>query len=140
MVVCEFHAHASFSRWFMRTIVIRARTPREIVIDCAYTMCFLVYWRRDVVQRPDVVNLKANMLTSQTYQDMLSLCRSVILAVQIYALKYPNMLFDSSRMSSRFSEHTFQMLRSATKNGNKSLCNAVHEVSEIILKAAGDGD
>ncbi len=43
-------------------------------------------------------------------------------------------------MSSRFSEHTFQMLRSATKNGNKSLCNAVHEVSEIILKAAGDGD
>ena len=67
------------------------------MIDCAYTMCFLVYWRRDVVQRPDVVNLKANMLTSQTYQDMLSLCQSVILAVQIYALKYPNMLFDSSR-------------------------------------------
>ena len=44
---------------------------KNIVKDCAYVMCFLVYRRRDTVQRPEQVNVSTNMFTSHTYQDML---------------------------------------------------------------------
>lgn len=63
------------------------------------SMFFLCYWRRDVVQRArkKTASLQDNFITAETYQDVLCLCQTLILAVQLFRDKFPHMVFDASR-------------------------------------------
>lgn len=68
--------------------------------------------------RKDIANM-TNMITRETSQDVLSSCMMMILAVKLFREHYNTVKFEPSRMSSRFSEYVFQLLRSVTKTSNK---------------------
>ena len=80
----------------MRIFLVRSRLPIATIEDCAYCIFFLVFWRRDVEQRQRT-DLKKNFITSETYQDVLCLCQSLIVAVTWYREKFPCIVFDPSR-------------------------------------------
>lgn len=80
----------------MRVFVIRGRTPQDIIEDCAYCMFFVIFWRRDVQQRK-YTKLQKNFITSETYQDVLCLCQSLVVTVKWFRQKFPNVVFDPSR-------------------------------------------
>lgn len=81
---------------FLRIFVLRERNPREVIIDCGYVMHFLYFWKKDIQIRK-VADVKNNILTAETYQDMLSVTQSVILAARVFAERFPNVLLDPSR-------------------------------------------
>ena len=81
---------------FLRIFVIRDRDPRDVIIDCGYVMHFLYFWKKDIQIRK-VADVKHNILTTETYQDMLSVAQCVILAAKVFAERFPNVLFDPSR-------------------------------------------
>ena len=85
----------------MRIFLLRGRSPEAIIEDCAYCMCFVAYWRRDVVQRQYTV-LQKNFITAETYQDVLCICQSLVITTKLYREKFPTVVFDPSRSGRAF--------------------------------------
>ena len=93
-----FHTVGLSTYRFMRVFLLRDLSPREVVRNCAYVMWFIPLWKRDVQKRKNVT-IEQNFLTSETFQDMLGLAQSIVLAIKLFGMHFPNVLFDPSRQA-----------------------------------------
>ena len=107
-----------FVHRYLRIFVIQDRAPRDIISDAVFCILFIAFWRRDISlrQKADNTNIGVttaslckNFITSQTATDVLITCNMVVLASLLFRKRFPNVRFDLSRMSSRFSEYVFQV-------------------------------
>lgn len=119
------------------------RKLTDVITDASYAILFFAFWRRDVERASNTTaTLKLNFITAQTYQDVLLSLMMLVCAIKLFRLKFPGLLFQPSRFSSRFAEYVFQMLRSATKTSNKvNAQQSLHIIREAlhVLMCEADG-
>ena len=80
----------------MRVFLLRDLLPRDIVASLAYVLWFVPLWRRDVKLR-QTATMQDNFLTQETTQDMLGPAQSIIVAIKMFRMRHPHVLFDPSR-------------------------------------------
>ena len=71
--------------------MLRDLTPRQIVRECAYVIWFLPLWNKDLQSQP-AANISNNFVTSESFQDMLGVMQSIILAVKMFGMHFPKVL------------------------------------------------
>ena len=109
-----------FVHRYLRIFVIQERTSRERVKDAIFCILFIAFWRRDIKIRQlanrgnlgTIASVTKNFITSQTATDVLITCNQVVLLSLLFKSRFPNVMIDLSRMSSRFSEYVFQVWKS----------------------------
>ena len=109
-----------FCHTFTRMFVIKGLSPREIILDASFCIMFLGFWRRDVESRfGKKEGRSSHLLSRETHQDVLTTCMMLILSIKLFREVCPHVLFEPSRMSSRFCEYVFQHARAVTKTSSK---------------------
>ena len=133
-----------YLRCFLLPVDGTTRTLDHVITDAAYCILFFGFWRRDVARADEAqCTLQSNFITDQTFQDVLISCQMLICIIKLFRTRYPGVLFQPSRFSSRFSEYVFQMLRSATRTSNKvNALQALHIIRSAmhVLLAEADTD
>jgi hypothetical protein len=91
--------------------VLKNRPVQDVINDCGWCLSFLAYWHKSMSDMKVKSTMKENFLTAETFQDMVISLNAVVLMAKYFAVHHPNMVFDPSRLSSRFVEYMFQYLR-----------------------------
>ena len=111
------YLYVEFCHRFLRPFVIKDTTPVHAAEDAAFCIMFIGLWHRDIDQwatnknwkEQEANNRGVNCITNETCDDVLIACNMLIQVIVLFREKYPNVLIDFSRLSSRFSEYVFQV-------------------------------
>lgn len=95
------YLYVEFCHRYLRIFVIKGRSPDDIVMDAAFCIMFIGFWRRDIKLRSHCASLTHNFITTETARDVLISCNMAILLVKCFGVCFPNVYFDISRCSSR---------------------------------------
>lgn len=151
-----------FGHRYLRPFVVKDQPLQQIISDCVYCICFVGFWRRDIMMRSGTlkeghkngrfakqkksgasaaaaaarkskINMKENFMTMELMNDVLISCQMLILDIIMFGKKHPKVKFEAGRFSSRFSEYTFQQLRAATKTSNKLCAYQYTHIARAVM-------
>ena len=129
-----------FCHRFVRTFIVPTdeTDPRASVRDMGYTITFLSLWKQLVVQSKDQTVGK-NMLSRETYTDVLLTAMTVVLLVKVYREYNPQYPWVPRRMSSRFNEYIFSYLRLQMKGSpNFTALTAQVHLRNLMIQLRGE--